>query len=179
MLKRSLLTLLLISFSNLAWTEMAPKLAVHDADGQRIELPRQHEGADVYLFWASWCGFCKVVMPEIDKVSSSYGDDVTVFAFQIRDEDMDDPEAFINQLGYNFEVLPAADGAMEPFGVKGTPGIFVVDGEGRISKNLMLDLKNSIPEDFGSMDSEAQTNWIQETTRQLLEQALDVALERI
>jgi len=43
----------------------------------------------------------------------------------------------------------------------------------------MLDLKNSIPEDFGSMDSEAQTNWIQETTRQLLEQALDVALERI
>ena len=178
MLKRSLLTLLLISFSNLGWTEMAPELTVRNVKGQSMELPRQHEGADVYLFWASWCAFCKIVMPEIDKVSSSYGDDVTVFAFQIRDEDVADPEAFIDQLGYNFEVLPAADEAMEPFGVKGTPGIFVVDGEGRISKNLIMAMKNSFPENFESMDSEARMAWVEETTRKLLEQALDVALEK-
>ena len=176
MLKRCLLSLLMTSFSNLARTEMAPELTVHDAEGQRIELPRQHEGADVYLFWASWCNFCKIMMPQIDKVSSGYGDDVTVLAFQIRDEEVADPEAFVNQLGYNFEVLPAADEAMEPFGVVGTAGLFVVDGEGRISNNLVLDLINKFPEDFESMDSEAKTVWVEENTRKLLEQALDVAL---
>ena len=178
MLKRSLLTLALIAFSSLAWTDMAPNLAMDHANGQRIELPRQHEGADVYLFWASWCSFCKIVMPEIDKVSSDYGDDVTVFAFQVRDEDVDDPEAFIKQLGYNFEVLPAADEAMEPYGVKGTPGVFVLDGEGRISKNLIFDLKSSIPEDFDGMDAGTKTAWVEETIRKLLEQALDAALEK-
>jgi thiol-disulfide isomerase/thioredoxin len=176
MLKRCLLTLLMISFSNVAWTEMAPKLTVHDAKGQSIELPRQQEGADVYLFWASWCRFCKIVMPEIDEVSSGYGDDVTVLAFQIRDEDVADAEAFISQLGYNFEVIPAADETMEPFGVQGTPGLFVVDSEGRISGNLIMEMMKSAPEDFKNMDAEEKASWVMENTRKLLEQALDVAL---
>lgn len=49
-------------------------------------------------------------------------------ALKIKDDE--DPRGFLDQWGYGFVLLPDADGVMEPYGVKGTPGLFIVDGQG-------------------------------------------------
>ena len=63
-----------------------------------------------------------------------YGDEVRVFAFNIRDDV--DPHTTMDKWGYDFHLMPQADELMELYGVKGTPGLFLVDAEGLIQLNL-------------------------------------------
>jgi len=103
-------------------------------EGKTLSLPRDHNGVDVYFFWASWCPYCKALMPHLQSIVDEYGKDVTVFALNIRDDE--DPRVFLDQYGYQFTLLPEADPVMADYGVKGTPGLFLVDGCGQIRFNL-------------------------------------------
>jgi len=129
-----LISLLFVSMAAAAEMEPAPALALTDDTGTVVNLPRSHNGVDVYFFWASWCPYCKALMPHLQSINEEYGDRVTIFALQIRDDE--DPRAFLDRYGYDFVLLPDADAAMEPYGVKGTPGVFLVDGSGNIRFNL-------------------------------------------
>jgi len=52
-------------------------------------------------------------MPHLQSIQIEYGDDVRVYALQIRDDE--DPVAFMEEHGYNFILLPSADAVMEPY----------------------------------------------------------------
>jgi thiol-disulfide isomerase/thioredoxin len=112
----------------------APPFSLTNADGEELSLPRTHEGVDAYLFWASWCPYCRALMPHLQSIVDEYGERVTVFALNIRDDE--DPRVNLARYGYDFVLLPEADPVMELYGVKGTPGLFLVDGCGRLRFNL-------------------------------------------
>ena len=134
---RALLTTLFLALSltgTTALAEPAPKLTLENAGGQTIVLPRRHEGVDVYLFWATWCPYCKAFMPHLQSIRDEYGDAVTVYALQIRDDE--DPRPFLADNGFDFELIPNADEAMAPYGMRSTPGLVLVDGDGQIRFNL-------------------------------------------
>jgi thiol-disulfide isomerase/thioredoxin len=135
-MKAQLLTCLVLiaALPGLAVADPAPPLSLQNAAGQIVELPRQHESVDIYLFWATWCPYCKAFMPHIQSIRDEYGDAVTVYALQIRDDE--DPRPFMTENGFDFELIPNADAAMEPYGMRGTPGLVLVDGEGEIRFNL-------------------------------------------
>jgi len=128
------LTLLLFARAGLAESMPAPAITLPDSDGEEITLPRIHDGVDIYYFWASWCPYCKTLMPHLQSMLIEYGDAVTVYALNIRDEEM--PELFMLEHGYDFVLLPEADSVMEPYGVKATPALFLVDGQGKIRFSL-------------------------------------------
>jgi len=128
------LSLLLFAQSGLADATPAPAFTLPDSDGEDISLPRKHRGVDVYYFWASWCPYCKTLMPHLQSMLIEYGDAVTVYALNIRDEEM--PEVFMLEHGYDFVSISEADPVMEPYGVKATPALFLVDGEGMIRFSL-------------------------------------------
>lgn len=111
----------------------APTFTLTDASGNEVTLPRQHDGVDIYLFWASWCPYCKALMPHLQSIQIEYGN-VRVYALQIRDDE--DPVEFMRKNGYDFVLFPRADSIMELYGVKPTPGLFLVDGKGDIQFNL-------------------------------------------
>ena len=113
---------------------MAPSFTIDDADGQQLTLPRKHDGADIYLFWASWCPYCKALMPHLQSMRTELGEDVTIYALNIRDEEI--PEMFMLEHDYDFTLVPEADPIMALYGVKAVPGLFVVDGQGMIRFNL-------------------------------------------
>lgn len=127
-------TLMLLTPSQGAHAEPAPPLSLENDRGEAITLPREHDGVDIYLFWATWCPYCKAFMPHLQSMLDEYGDDVTIFALQIRDED--DGRAFLDENGFTFELLPNADAAMGPYGARSTPGLFLVDGNGQVRFNL-------------------------------------------
>jgi cytochrome c biogenesis protein CcmG/thiol:disulfide interchange protein DsbE len=112
----------------------AADFTLADAAGNTVNLPRKHEGVDVYLFWASWCPYCKALMPHLQSMRIEYGDAVTIYALNISDDK--DPRVFMEETGYDFTLLPDADPVMRLYGVRPTPALFLVDGQGLIRFNL-------------------------------------------
>lgn len=142
------LTLTLMASPALGEDLTAPSFTLADADGNDVTLPRKHDGVDIYLFWASWCPYCKALMPHLQSMQIEYGDDIKVFALNIRDDE--DPVEFMDENAYDFTLLPEADPIMELYGVKPTPAVFLVDGQGVIRLNLYEMLMND-SEEFNAM----------------------------
>ena len=115
-------------------TVRAPGFTLTSAAGETVTLPRRHEGVDIYLFWATWCPYCKALMPHLQSILDEYGDQVRVYALNIREDG--DPQAYLQSQGYDFVLLPEADAVARLYGAKSTPGIFVVDGQGMVRLNL-------------------------------------------
>ncbi len=143
---RVILTLLLalLSQAGLAQDQSAPSFTLADADGNQLTLPRAHEGVDIYFFWASWCPYCKALMPYLQGMRTDYGDAVTVYALNIRDEE--DPEIFMLEHEYDFILVPEADSVMALYGIEPVPALYLVDGQGIIRFNLYDMVFNDSPE---------------------------------
>ncbi len=112
--------------------DRAPTFTLADPDGVAIEFPAAAGSSpSVLLFWATWCPYCKAVMPYLDGIARRYADrDVTIFAVNIKEDG--DPRAFAADSGYLFRWLLDGDAVAESYGVRYTPGILVVDGGGTI-----------------------------------------------
>jgi len=156
-----------------AESPIAPTFSLKDEQGRQISFPRNEEGVDIYLFWASWCPYCKALMPHLQSILEEYGDEVRVFAFNIRDDI--DPSISLDKNGFNFHLMPDADKLMELYGVKGTPGLFLVDSESVIRLNLyqLLNQNEVLEKDLSNSQKAARKApwWASE-----IRQSLDVIL---
>lgn len=112
----------------------APSFSLATAEGAALDLPAEQQGIGIYLFWASWCPYCRALMPHLQSLEDEYGNAITVYALNFRDQQ--DPTAYLKEHGFGFVLLPQADGVAESWGVQGTPGLFIVDRDGRIRFNL-------------------------------------------
>ena len=150
-MRKTLLTLLLILLTQHGFAQdlAAPAFTLKDSDGKQLTLPGRHNGADIYFFWASWCPYCKALMPHLQSMRIEYGEDLTVYALNIRDEEL--PELFMLEHDYDFTLVPEADPVMALYGVQGVPAVFVVDGRGVIRFNL-YDMVFSDSSEFKAME---------------------------
>lgn len=135
-MKTVLLSIVLLVLAPVAYANgvQAPGFTLTDAIGNETTLPREHDGVDIYLFWATWCPYCKALMPHLQSIQIEYGDEVRVYALHVRDDE--DPVAFMEEKAYDFTLLPDADPVMALYGVQPTPALFLVDGQGFIHFNL-------------------------------------------
>ena len=134
---RAALMLLFLALSASAAAEKAisPDWTLPDIDGETVRLSDAvSERPVVLLFWATWCPFCKALMPHLQSIGIEYGDSVDILALHFRDDG--DPVAFVRGRGYDFRLLPEAGSVAELYGVHSTPGVVIVDGERMIRFNL-------------------------------------------
>jgi thiol-disulfide isomerase/thioredoxin len=105
----------------------------HGADGREIRFDPQHlQRPALLLFWATWCPYCKALMPYLQKVYDAAGPaKLDVYAIDIKDED-GDPVAELRERGNTFTLVRDGDAIADLYGVKGTPGLFLVDRDGTI-----------------------------------------------
>jgi thiol-disulfide isomerase/thioredoxin len=133
--KKILLSPLLLLLAATAFAQTpAPAFKLKDAGGTEVALPSHQAGVDIYLFWATWCPYCKALMPYLQSIKQDYGDTVRVYALDIEDDG--NPRAVMARHGYDFTLLPNADPVMPLYGVRATPGLFLVDARGDIRFNL-------------------------------------------
>ncbi len=116
-------------------TQLAPDWTLSTPEGQSVNLADEAgKQTTVLLFWATWCPYCKALMPHLQSIRLEYGEEVEILAINIFEDA--DPVAFIAGAGYDFILLPDGDTVAEQYGVSGTPAVFVVDQKRAIRFDL-------------------------------------------
>ena len=88
---------------------IAPDWTLQSQSGETVTLSEvAAEQPVIVLFWATWCPYCKALMPHIQSIRLEYGDEIRVLAVHFHD-DKGDPVAFIETAGYDFTLLPDGD----------------------------------------------------------------------
>lgn len=115
--------------------DLAPPFSLPILGGvQQVELA-EFEGKVVYLdFWASWCGPCRISLPQIVALQAELGSDqFAVLAINL-DEDEQEATRFLRRFPVNYKVLSDPDGQVaKTYQLPGMPSSFVIDRAGKIS----------------------------------------------
>ncbi len=113
--------------------QLAPDFTTNLLDGSTISLS-DYQGKVVLLnFWATWCGPCRVEMPEFQRIySDSDTEEFVVLAVNLM-ESPEQIEPYIDELGLTFPIALDTNGDHnELFGVIAYPTTYVLDANGII-----------------------------------------------
>ena len=86
---------------------LAPDFTVFDLEGNEVHLTDFFGKPIIVNFWASWCGPCKMEMPDFDAAYATYKDDIVFLMVNMTDgsrETVEVASEFIADSGYTFPV---------------------------------------------------------------------------
>ena len=111
----------------------APDFVVYDQDGNEVHL-YDFVGKPIVLnFWASWCGPCKMEMPDFHEKYLELGGEIQFLMINMTTgrETVESAAAFIAENAYTFPVFYDlySDAAMT-YGAYSLPTTFFIDAEG-------------------------------------------------
>lgn len=119
--------------------KLPPDFVYKDKDGKEVRLANL-EGEEVSLddykgkiimlnFWGTWCKWCDVEMPDLDKFDKD-NDDLVVLTVNVQ-ENKDTVEKYIDKGGYEFEVVLDPEGQIaRKYLVAAFPVTYFLDKDG-------------------------------------------------
>ncbi len=115
----------------------APDFTVVDMDGNQRKLSEFIGKPIVLNFWASWCGPCKMEMPDFDEAYKKYGSEIHFLMVNCTTssrETMDSAKALIADEGFTFPVYFDTTGeASGIYGAYSIPLTYFIDAEGYLA----------------------------------------------
>lgn len=120
-----------------AKTHPAPDFTLKDQYGNEHTLS-DYKGKTVFLnFWATWCGYCKKEMPDIEQLYQDHGKNsgnviiLGVAAPGAGDASEEEVRAFLQAGGYTYPTVMDTDGALfATYGASALPTTFMIDADG-------------------------------------------------
>lgn len=113
-----------------------PDFAMIDLEGKSVDLHGFIGKPIVLNFWASWCGPCKMELPDFQKAYEKYGEDVTFLMVNMTDgmrETQEKAQEFIKAEGYTFPVyFDALQSGAYAYRVYSLPTTYFIDSVGTI-----------------------------------------------
>jgi thiol-disulfide isomerase/thioredoxin len=111
----------------------APDFELDLLDGKKFQLAAHMKKILVLDFWASWCGPCLQVMPQVEKVANEFAkEDVELLAINLQ-ESSDDIRRTLGRLKLNMSVALDRDGLVaEKYGATSIPQTVIIDRDGKV-----------------------------------------------
>lgn len=112
--------------------DSAPDWVLESPAGEAVRFYQDSEdGVSVVLFWATWCPYCRTLMPHVQKIADEFRNrPVRFYALNVWEDG--EPAAHMRKHGFTFLLLLNAEPVADAYGVRGTPGLFVMDQWHRI-----------------------------------------------
>lgn len=111
----------------------APDFTVYDEAGNEVHLSDYRGKPVVVNFWASWCGPCRMEMPEFQEKHLELGGEVQFLMINMTGgrETVETARDFIAGQGYTFPVLYDTEGdAAVTYGAYALPTTYFIDAAG-------------------------------------------------
>jgi peroxiredoxin len=117
--------------------KLAPNFTLDSLDGRKISLSELRGKKKVVIsYWASWCGPCRVELPELKRFYEKYhkeDSDFEVLAIST-DDDREAAEGYAMHAKLPFPVLlDLGHDAADAYSVEAIPAMFIVNKEGVVS----------------------------------------------
>jgi thiol-disulfide isomerase/thioredoxin len=103
-----------------------------DLHNKKVTLSELRGKIVMVNFWATWCGPCRLEMPDLDRIYTHFESQGLV-VLSITDEDSSKVSSFLAPASYHPPVLLDPDGKVHKlFHVEGIPRTFVFNREGKL-----------------------------------------------
>lgn len=112
--------------------DLPPNFQLTLDDGSNLSL-RDLQGQPVMInFWATWCGPCRIEMPDIVEKSEEH-EDLVVLAVNVG-EDRDAVQSFVEEFEMSMTVARDVESTLrKAYEVRGMPTSVFIDKEGNVS----------------------------------------------
>ena len=115
---------------------LAPDFTVLDKDGNEVKLSDYFGKPIVLNFWASWCYYCTLEMPDFEAAYKN-NPDIQFLMVNVTDGDSETVESakkFIETNGYTFPVFFDTElEAASTYGASGLPMTFFISASGELT----------------------------------------------
>jgi thiol-disulfide isomerase/thioredoxin len=113
--------------------DAAPAFAVLGIGGGTVNLAAARGKVVLLNFWATWCGPCRMEVPDLVELQKKYQDRLQVIGLVVDDADEDAVRKFAKRYSINYPVAMATDEMRIQFGgVPALPTSFIIDAQGRV-----------------------------------------------
>ena len=137
--------------------EPIPDIELTDLDGKTVSLSDYYGTIVVLEFWATWCPDCREVLPHLQTLSDTSGDEGFSVVTVSVDTKSETVRTFMNEKGYSFTVLHGGIQVREMFAIKAVPTLYLIDRTGVLRASLV---------EYGSRGTEE----VDRRIRQLIEE---------
>jgi len=113
----------------------APDFRLDLLDGKKFRLADRKDKILILDFWASWCGPCLQVMPQVEAVAREFADrDVELVAVNL-EETPERVKAALERLGLTMTVALDRDGRVaEKYGATSIPQTVIIGRDGKVAR---------------------------------------------
>lgn len=117
-------------FHDIKVGEPAPDFTLKDLDGNEVSLSDYIGKTVIINFWQTTCPYCKIEMPDLEKIYKENDKDVVVLAVSVAENEKT-VRPFIDDGGYTFPVLLDEKGEVATiYLVGGFPTSYFIDKDG-------------------------------------------------
>lgn len=109
----------------------APLWTLDTPEGGSISLEDLRGKVVILDFWATWCGPCRQVMPSLQLLHETYGEELVVIG--VNTWESDDPAAFMVENGFTYPIVVNGDEVAQRYFVEGIPTFYVIDQNGLVA----------------------------------------------
>ncbi len=109
----------------------APLWTLDTPDGGSISLEDLRGKVVIMDFWATWCGPCRQVMPTLQELHETYGEELVVIG--VNTWEQEDPAAFMTENGFTYPIVINGDGVAQEYFVEGIPTFYVIAQDGIVA----------------------------------------------
>lgn len=113
---------------------MAPDFTLKDLDGNSVKLSDFRGKIVILNFWAVWCKYCKLEMPDLNELNSELEKDGKAVIVAVDSQESNSTvKDYLDKNNIKLKVLLDSNGAItQTYGISGFPTTFILNTDGSV-----------------------------------------------